>query len=166
MLNFVPMTINLTSKPCIVCTEYCSVNHVLFEKFFNSLQDQKLPSNSITVISYLTSVSCVSLLAGVIRMTNVSILHVFTSRATSNFIKWFSGQRALFLPTGCYRSQVLKEMVEKKKKSVTYYQLNYGIWILKSQRPGMEYSLYHLLVVWLCENYLISICLSFLISNL
>ena len=93
-------------------------------------------------------------------------IHVFTSRATSNFIKWFSGQRALFLPTGCYRSQVLKEMVEKKKKSVTYYQLNYGIWILKSQRPGMEYSLNHLLVVWLCENYLISICLSFLISNL
>ena len=112
------MTLNLTSKSCIVCTEYCSVKHVLFEKFLNSSRDQELPSNSIsaaaakslqscptlcdpidgsppdspvpgilqartlewvavsfsnsiTVISYLTSVPCVSLLAGVIRMTNV-----------------------------------------------------------------------------------------------
>ena len=155
MLNFLPMTINLTSKPCIVCTEYCSVKHVLFEKFLNSSQIKNylaIPLQLLVVWHLYIVLLCLVVSSG--WQMSEYFIHVFTSRATSNFIKWFSGQRALFLPTGCYRSQVLKEMIDKKKKSVMYYQLNYGIWILKSQRPGMEYSLYHLLVVWLCANYL------------
>ena len=61
MLNFVPMTLNLTSKSCIVCTEYCSVKHVLFEKFLNSSRDQELPSNSISAAAAKSLQSCPTL---------------------------------------------------------------------------------------------------------
>lgn len=53
------------------------------------------------------------------------------------------------------------------KEGNVFYHLNSGIWVLKSQRPRLEYSLYHLL---LCDfvqvAYLISFCLRFFISKL
>lgn len=73
MLNPGLVTTNLTSKLCIVCTRYCSVKHVFFEKFYIFLFDQKLPSNLIKVTGYLTSIHSVPLLGTMvsIRLTNV-----------------------------------------------------------------------------------------------
>lgn len=76
MLNLGPMTTNLTSKLCTACIGYCSVKHVLFGKFLNFSQDQKLPSNSTRLTGYLTSVHSVPLLGTMvsIRMTNTSFM--------------------------------------------------------------------------------------------
>lgn len=73
ILNLRLMTTDLTSKLCIVCTGCCPVKHVLSEKFLYFSLDQKLPSNSVRVNGYLTSVHGITLLGAMvsIRLTNV-----------------------------------------------------------------------------------------------
>lgn len=113
----VPMTTNLTSELCMVCTGYCSM---LFEKFLNFSFGQKLPNNSIWVTTHLTPAHSLPLL----RMMVLSgwhmskyFIHIFTPPREPVTLQSDSVTKKLWcFPLAARETRCLMKGYKKKKE--------------------------------------------------